>query len=348
MAIFLTKPIPPKKNLETKLFGWSVRSRLVRLARFGWVVCAVGSFGLLPTFAAEAEQVVAVFSGTSPDYHRAIQPGGKFAEESFAFGEGGDLGGTVNDYTIDRLRFVDIARRIAPALTAANYRPFPSGSPGMPHLLIMVYWGTTTATDGTSSSPEYQIANAFMPPPVPPMPPPPNGQGDSGMVSDPSTSGRASEGAVRAALQAASDSAAQQSMMFMGMANRRRDRQNQANAAILGYLPELSRVGQFEAGAMRQRREAVLEEVGEARYYVVLLAYDFKVLQQERRQKLLWETRFSLRQHGNSFDERLAAMAQLASRYFGAESHGLTRRPMGNEHVDFGEMNILGIEPDPK
>jgi hypothetical protein len=181
------------------------------------------------------------------------------------------------------------------------------------------------------------------------MSPPPTGLGGTAMVSDPSTSGRGSEGAALAAVQAANDSALQQSISMMHIANRQRDHQNLDNATILGYLSELKKVQSYEmTPSLKQRRQDVIDEVEDSRYYVVLMAYDFQSLLQHKERKLLWETRFSIRQRHNDFSKQLAAMTLSASRYFGRDSNGLTRSPLPEGHVDLGDLKLIDFEPDKK
>lgn len=154
----------------------------------------------------ETDDIVAVYSNVSPAYARTRLPGGSFKPETYAFGEGGNLGGVKTDLTIDKLSFTDVAHLIAPSLTAQNYLPCNPRDPRLTDLLIMVYWGTTTGTDSTSSSSQYQIAQGLMPPPRPSLPPPPSGSGGEEMVSDPTSSGRAQLGQQAAVLKAADDS----------------------------------------------------------------------------------------------------------------------------------------------
>jgi len=295
----------------------------------------------------ETGDIIAVFSSVSPDYVRPVLADGSFKPESYAFGEGGNLGGPQRDFTIDGLRFIDIVRAIAPSLASQSYLPRRPNDENTPDLLIMVYWGTTTGTDRTSSSSQYQLAQSFIPPPAQPTSPPPDGTGGTAMTADPSTSGRASLAEQAVALKAADDSAQQLSLSMTTMANRQRDRQNLDNAAILGYLNELRRVDGYEMTALGQRRRDVVDEVEESRYYVVLLAYDFELLQKQKQRKLLWQTRYSIPERRNDFRKQLAAMTQTASRYFGRNSDGLQRKPLPATRVDLGELKTIGVEPEP-
>jgi hypothetical protein len=96
------------------------------------------------------------------------------------------------------------------------------------------------------------------------------------------------------------------------------------------------------------RQKDLLEDVEENRYFVVLLAYDFQELWQRKQRKLLWETRFSIRERGHDFGKDLLAMAQYASRYFGQDSSGLIRKPLRDTKVILGDPKVLGYEPATK
>ena len=285
----------------------------------------------------------------SPAYARAHLPGGSFRPETYAFGEGGAEGGAQKDATIDRLRLIDVARLITPSLASQQYLPCNPRDPSHTDLLIMVYWGTTTGTDGTAGSPQYQMAQALVTPPSLPPPPPPTGQGlGAAMVSDPSMSGRANVAQQTDAIQSANDSALQQSVLLTAMANRQCDRQDRANAAVLGYANEMKRLDAYRTSALNLRRQDLVDEVEESRYYVVLLAYDFQTLWRHKQRRLLWETRFSIRERRHDFGGELAAMAQEASHYFGQDSHGLIHEHLPETVVSVGEPKVLGYEPEPK
>jgi hypothetical protein len=326
-------------------------SRGARPGRLLFLPAVVAGYlvvGSPPANGDETSEVVAVYASTSPAYVRKTDPGGGFRNETYAFGEGGQLDGAQRGPASDPLRFVDIARSIAPALAAHHYQPCDQAQPSRTDLLIMVYWGTTVGTSRTSSEAEYALASELEPPPMAASPPPPTGQGGTAMVSDPSTSGRNSEGAMRFATKVANDALLQQSLTLTTIANNKRDRQDYANAAILGYLPELQRVRGLTLTSLNQRRQDVIDEVEDSRYYVVLMAYDFQSLLQRKERKLLWETRFSIRRRRHDFGRELAAMSASASRFFGRNSDGLVRTPMPTGRVEIGETKFLGYEPEKK
>ncbi len=296
-----------------------------------------------------ADDVVAVYSSVSPAYTRARLAGGAIKPETYAFGEGGSQGGTIRDSSLDRLRFIDVARVVAPALASAHYLPCDRTDPRQTDLLIMVYWGATVGTDETSSAPEYQIAQSLRPPPLPPSRE--ERIDPRTMLTDAcdSENGRihADARALLAEMTTA-DSELQQSLTLMSMANRQRDRQNFENASVLGFAPDLVRYHGELAGPAQTRHQDLIDEISESRYYVVLMAYDFQSMLQRKEKKLLWQTRFSIRQRRNDFSEQLAAMTQLASHYFGQSTGGMRRQSLPDGHVDLGEPKPLGTVPEGK
>jgi hypothetical protein len=288
--------------------------------------------------------VVSVFAAASPDYRRTRDADGHWRAESYAFGEGGATLSDAKDNTIEKLGFLDVARAIAPALARENYTPCNPGDLRRADLLIMVYWGATRGTENTAHESAYQLAQEFTPPPRALMSPPPTGQGGTAMVSDPSTSGRGSEASVLQAQQTAIDSALQQSLVLTTLANRQRDQQNYATATLLGYLPEMQRVRDFGQTSLEHRRDDVMAEIEEARYYVILLAYDFRRLAEHKERKLRWEARYSIRERRQDFGAQLAAMSAAAAPLFGQDSPGLTRQTLPAGHVEFGEPQVVGYE----
>ncbi len=83
------------------------------------------------------------------------------------------------------------------------------------------------------------------------------------------------------------------------------------------------------------------------RYFVVLLAYDLPALLVEKKERLLWQTRFSIDEHRNRFDAQLKNMALSASAYFGQDSMGLRREAVPEGQVEIGEVRSLEATPPP-
>jgi hypothetical protein len=128
---------------------------------------------------------------------------------------------------------------------------------------------------------------------------------------------------------------------------------------VSGSLPSLlsepQRPSEAEFRRILQKRNEAANLLGfsqedpellSRRYFVVLLAYDFRLKLTRGTSKLLWETRFSIREKGNAFGKQLAAMVGNASQYFGQDSHGLTHLPVPEGRVEIGEIKSLGVVPD--
>jgi hypothetical protein len=293
----------------------------------------VGGLVLAPLLAAAAEgrkvAVPAVFSQVAKDYQRKQNPDGSFQPEYYLFSFGGQVDRTTTDVTVDHIRsgdFVDLLRR---HLAAQNYLLAPDGKSAQ--LLLRVNWGKTVpfsgGVDGTTATDDVASAlttmSSF------------GGIDDDGFVSQEEASG-------------AADAAAElESAMIMIQAeNRRRDLANQFNAGLLGYRGEMNEwVGSpalLSAGG--NRLDDLRGDIEEARYYLLVFAFDFRSVAEKHEPRLRWVTRISIRAPGQRFDENLETMVTRAARYFGRDSKGLVRRYEGT--VELGETEVIGVVED--
>jgi hypothetical protein len=135
-------------------------------------------------------------------------------------------------------------------------------------------------------------------------------------------------------------------MATVAMEDKLRGQADAQNAQLMGYDSELAATQGLEGTALHYRRDELLSEIEDNRYFVVLMAYDFQLVWKEKKHKLLWVTRISIRQRGNDFGKTLPAMLRYASQYFGQDSHGLIRKPLPEGHVEVGEPRSIGIVPD--
>jgi hypothetical protein len=285
-----------------------------------------------------SDQITAVAAKAAPDYVRVRLKDGTYEPETYAFGEGGHIGGPMVDVSIDPLKFIDVARTISLPLAERNY--FPTHDPKETKLLIMVYWGLTQTPPPLSSSGwmsnlstiENKAANA--------RGAAPSGGGGKGYHHQDSSAGLPD--------WMLDEMSAQETIM--NIENQERAHQDYLNACMLGYDAE-DVVGtdygnNLRGSPMAMHRDALVEEIEDNRYFVVLMAYDFQKLWKDKKHKLLWETRFSLRQRHNNFDKDLEGMARAASAYFGQNSAGLIHRPVPVGRVDIGPLKDLGAPED--
>ncbi len=117
------------------------------------------------------------------------------------------------------------------------------------------------------------------------------------------------------------------------------------NASLLGYDEDVKTTIVRVNSVLDWKKRDLIGDIALNRYFVVLMAYDFPLLWKEKKHKLLWETRFSLREIGHDFSKEFSAMAQYASQYFGQNSHGLVRKIIPEGHVEIGEPKSLGEVP---
>jgi hypothetical protein len=116
------------------------------------------------------------------------------------------------------------------------------------------------------------------------------------------------------------------------------------NAMILGYANEIAATHPRLGIINNVKRDDLIDDIEHNRYFVVLMAYDFQMLWKDKKRKLLWETRFSIREQGNDFRKMLPSMAKYASQYFGQDSHGLIRRAIPEGNVEIGVPRTVGID----
>jgi hypothetical protein len=252
-----------------------------------------------------ANDITAVSARASKDYVRTRQADGSYTPESYAFARGGLWQGAVSDATIDKLSFLDVAHTIALPLASQGY--IPSKDPKATKLLIMVYWGTTRAPEHANESAEMQN------------------------------------------LQIAQTGSAEDftaAMAAVAAENRQREQDDLLNVKMLGYDSWWEQTeGDHRGTALEMGRRDLISEIEENRYFVVLMAYDFQELWKKRKNILLWETRFSIRQRHHQFDKDLPVVAQYASQFFGQDTNGVVRKAVPLGQVDIGEIKSLGEVP---
>jgi hypothetical protein len=293
-------------------------------------IALVFAAAILGALDSRAEQFEAVTGRISGDYVRALLPNGTPKPETYAFGKGGFWSGPLNDKTIDKMEFIDVAKVMAVPLADQHY--IPSKDANATKLLIMVYWGTTFAPEHASESGVYQHlvdAEAML-------------NRDVGNSALTNKFGRALNLEGNYAFDAVTVAIA-----AVQAENRLRDNVDRRNAMMLGYDSWWLQTFDAPNGTpMEREKRDMLNELEEYRYFVVLMAYDFQLMWKEKKHKLLWETRFSIREHVNAFDKQLPAMALGASKYFGRDSKGLTHDTLPEGQVGIGDIRNLGVVPE--
>lgn len=266
---------------------------------------------------AQAKSVAASASAVA-DYVRPVNEAGEPRPESYVFAEGQFFEGSSVDRGIARTTFADITRVLAESLAKQKY--FPAAGVDSAQLVIMVHWGTTTvyedpnrietAANLNSATTAYQEAYAA-----------------SGAAADAS------------ALNAALMNSEMDSQLHAGAVAR--------NAALLGYGNTLAK--ESKNIMMSSDEISMRFDLAEERYFVILMAYDNVLRMKERKSKLLWVTRLSIRSLGNDFTEALPVLASVGAEVFGKHMDDLLRVTPGEPRprVTLGEPKYLGTVDDP-
>jgi hypothetical protein len=262
---------------------------------------------------------IAVSSTAAPDYTRE-QPGQKGPRpETYVFAEGRFFPGKTKDASVDRLAFKDLVRQLAPDL--AQQRFFPAKEAAAADLLIYVHWGVSEVHD----DPLREASLAALGPALQAM----QAQATETGLADPSAVNQVAD-----ALSWAQEN--QQGAM-------------QRNAVLLGYARDLGRQDGTDGGYVDTRRQLLLTELAEERYFVVLQAFDYKSVQKGGQPKLRWVTRLSVRTYGNNFREALPVLAQAGSHVFGRQVNSLVhlKANLPRGQVSLRELQILGVVDEP-
>jgi hypothetical protein len=280
-------------------------------------------------------EVAAVASRAFNGYKRTKLADKTFKPETYAFAPGGRWDAAIAGDSLEDVTFMTIAKTLKGPLASRGYVMEATKDPDKTDLLIFVFWGTTQGTDGVDTSGTMRNVQSSL---NQRGPAPRLTDGGSGLVQS-GIDGSLSEGA---ALAAANMDILEGDVIALMADNRYREKLNERNAGILGFQDDLKRayLTNFTTAAID-----LVDDLQASRYFVVLKAYDFRLAWKEKRRKVLWETRFSIAQHGNDFGEQLAGMAQQASKHFGVHTHGLVRESLPDVQVTYGEARVMEDEP---
>jgi hypothetical protein len=316
--------------------------------------------------AGDPGQALAVFSKARNGYVRAKAPDGTLRPESYVL-EAGVRANPGESSSYERLSLEDVAAAIANPLAIQNY--MPSGDPDSTDLLILVYWGSTLVPDdirpyeNRASTKEGAVAKfnyehsgngsggknvASASPVAPPA--------TEAAISNPDYVGQLTDQQLYNATegQGLTHGASITSRSFVMNEGSPQEEVNRSlnletkqdsltdsrNAAILGYADTI-----LAKKPVDRPLAQLITELEQHRYYVVLLAYDYRTARQFGKHRLLWEARFSIPGRGNDFEKSIAAMALAASSYFGRDSNGLIHSNLKEGHVEVGEPKALDTVP---
>ncbi|MEO6993935.1 MAG: hypothetical protein ABI273_09920 [Lacunisphaera sp.] len=283
--------------------------------------------------AASDSLVTAVYAKVANSYKREKLPDGSFKPEYYAISNGGFIPGIGRDASIDKVPFPTIAAVVEQYLGKQEYHMAKDAKSAQ--LLLVVQWGETVPFgDGVYRDRVDQLTSAMNNVQMTKVAGPVQRTAD-GIQSPQNAVAQSAQGEL------------ENELLMMNMANRARDQANEHNALVLGYMDEINssnNMSRFAGGG--DHYDDLISDIENSRYFVIISAYDFKAVVQNKGTKLLWSTRVSVQAQGNRFDDQLVTMIANASRQFGRDSGRLIRQYQRTPSVNLGELKILGVVPD--
>lgn len=277
--------------------------------------------------------VTAVFSRSFNKYERPARPDGSNQPLTYVVAKGGAEPGMNADDSMDDVKFAGVVRVLGKYLAKQAYFPAKDGKKA--DLMLVVHWGKTTPfSDGLNQSIVDQGIQKFSD----------LHQMGLGIGRSPGFNAPPSEDPVTKALTEASTEQMVQGLTEIRFAQDARIEADRRTANLLGYTSELIRRDNpsLYAGAGTAYYD-LMEDIESERYYISVTAYDFQEALKHNQKKGLWRTVASIDARGNRFDERLMAMVERASRYFGRDSGRLIRQFEYTPQINMGELKTLGV-----
>lgn len=261
-------------------------------------------------FAAKTARVF-IDSEASTTYNevKENEEGAKY--ETYVFIKGNFYDGDFADKSLRAASFEEVAATLAENMKQRNY--YPSSSPSEGDLLIVVHYGTTSV--------EQDLEELFLL--------------DS---TDPYAMQEGDEFA-----EVYSDDFVDLADLNDFGANHVAQHQDTMRNNRLGINKALNRKNITEAEEFDLR-----VEMQDERYFIILMAYDYRKLRSVNERELLWTTRFSVPAIGTNFEDAYPALARAASAYYGTslEKYAKTSTHFGTGTVEIGTLETVGVEED--
>jgi hypothetical protein len=277
----------------------------------------LGFAGLTVSARASAADAVAVSSTSTEEYAQQKFGKGEPKPETYLFFQGKFFGGDVRDPNLEHAQFLDIAKTLAENLVRQKY--YPTKDQKNADLLIVVHWGVTSIYEN------------------------PNKQLDAERLY----SAQTADAAAQEASPSLDHSALNLELAIGDLERGTQENSVAYNARLLGFRRQLeNQAGQVidMNSGMTPEELSLREQLSEERYFVILMAYDYRTMKKDQKPKLLWSTRFSMRSPGHSFTKALPDMSKVASAYFGQALDTLRQETPGAKEgkVELGIPRVVG------
>ncbi|PTX96620.1 hypothetical protein [Opitutus sp. ER46] len=297
----------PTLPFGSRFYGPRV-SRASR-ARGWWLPLALA---FLAATSAPAADFVVVSAGAIPQYQRPRDSRGAVLAETYVVSPGRYFSGQTRDRAAEATKFRAIITSLGPALAQQRY--FPAKDPARADLLLIVHWGTTQTYEDPNRELTIEKLNSAFSAYA-------SAAAENGGIADP--------GAMNE--------------LFSGMAGDASlaQRYLDENAELLGYKRSLrARSGRILPS---EEEKTMRHELGEERYFLVVMAYDYRVLQKEKRRALVWTTHMNVRAAGNNFALVLPELTRAGAALFGRDTPDPVhiQPTLRRGDVQVGELRVL-------
>lgn len=294
-------------------------SAILRFALVGTVTLCV----LESTFAAKTARVF-IDSEASVNYKDVKEEDEGAKYETYVFIKGNFYDGDYADKSLRSASFEEVATTLAENMKQRNY--YPSSSPSEGDLLIVVHYGTTSV--------EQDLEELFLLDSTDPY-----AQEEVGIGGF--YSGGSEEEAGYSEVY--SDDFVDLADLNDFGADNTSQHQDIMRNNRLGISKALNRKN------INTNEEFDLRvEMQDERYFIILMAYDYRKLRSTKEKELLWTTRFSVPSIGTNFEDAYPALARAASAYYGTslEKYAKTSTHFGTGTVEIGTLETVGVEED--
>ncbi len=274
--------------------------------------------------ATSKEKLISVFIDAHADEAYIERKSGS-EPETYIFMQGQALGGTTDDESLDSKTFTEIIEPLRKELKVKNY--YSSEKPKDADLLLVVHWGATDALTDLIEDLDLLNTVGFE-----------NDLADAFTLSDISDPTSMEAAAIENELTLRTYAIYDWDEGIGGQNEHK-------NYSMLGFKKALTDRKHSLVDQYRIAGQSMLE-----RYFIVLIAYDWQLMQTTGEKMALWETRFSVQADGTNFEDSLPALARAANEYFGVdlEKMAIPKTYLGKGDINVGELEVIETATEAK
>lgn len=293
--------------------------------------CALASSFLVSP--GRAENLVAVLSTADPGYVTDRMKDGKLTPQTYVVMKGHFIPGFTRDGSLEKMKFADIVRKLAPSLQQQEF--YPAKSIRDADIMLVIHWGATSPRIHENQLKDYsdmqRLSNELSEAKAR------EAQGGGAIVgldiASPDNLLARPSYSIRSDMDYAALETATDQMQS--------DNDLMSAASILGVTAELKK----EQSRMIDTPHGVLIRtmLEEDRYFIHVLAYDAKELFEHKTLKRLWTARMSIRSPGINFAAASERISVVGGKFFGTNQTELLAAPakVREGHVEVGEAIVV-------